>query len=172
MTSKRRFNVDCLECGRRNIKCPNCNNNLKSDTKFSRWLRGLPYPNSGNQTSAQNLDYIWFKFRDGWFITIEEKTNGKEYNPTNKSDLSQIQSHGLIRQMLDASSNKEYDISFGNWKRNEKIEYRGHYLIVFEKTNPDDSTWIKINGHLCNKKNLLWLLQYGILFDLNNERKS
>ena len=167
MTSKRRFGVEC-SCGQKNIKCPQCNKLLAVDTKFSQWIRQLPFPNDGSQASAQNLDYIWFRFYDDWFITIEEKTNGKEYK-SSKSDYSQQQSHNLIKQMLEQSSDNLFDISFGNWKRESKVSYHGHYLIVFEKTNPDDSNWIKINGNFHSKFDLLILLQFGALINLKNE---
>ncbi len=163
MTSERRFGIDCYECGERNIQCPNCNTLLRQDTKYSLWLRNLPYPFNGRLCSAQNLDYVWLRFYDNWFITMEEKTNSKEYNLNNRSDLSQIQSHGLLNQMLTFASGNEFDISFGTTKRIERVTYNGHYLIIFEKTNPDDSDWIKINGKEHTREDLLHLLENGYL---------
>ncbi len=107
MTSQRRNGIKCAKCKDEIKFCPNCGNEMYPDTAFSRWLRALPYPLNGNECSNQNLDYIWFRFYQNWFITIEEKISGKEYNPDSKSDNSQIQSHGLIKQMLIFASGNQ-----------------------------------------------------------------
>ncbi len=155
MTAKRRHG----------IKCPNCESEIRTDTQFSQWIRNLEYPLNGARCSCHNLDYVWFPYYDNWFITIEEKIKGKKYNPLNKSDLSQIQIHQLIRQMLEFASGNKFDISFGGRKRVEKIDYRGHYLITFENNDPDNSKWIEINKKPANKYILVTLLRFGILMD-------
>ena len=137
------------------------------DTAFSRWLRSLPKPNNGKTTSNHNLDFIWLKFYDGWFITVEEKIKGKNYDLNNPSDLSQIQSHSLIEQMLNFASGNKFDISFGSNGRNEPVEYKGHFVIIFQNTNPDDSKWIKINGEEHTKGELLYLLTFGELLHID-----
>lgn len=162
MTTKRKIPIKCNNCGRVFHYCSACGSEIFPDTAFSRWIRNLPSPLDGQQCSNQNLDYIWFSFRQNWFITIEEKTNGKEYS-SNPSDLSQIQSHNLISQMLSFASGNTFNISFGNSERIEKVEYRGHYVVGFDKTCPSDSKSIKINKEEYTTLELIHLLRTGVL---------
>jgi hypothetical protein len=98
-------------------------------------MRALGYPLDSSQAVAHNLDYTWYHYRSGWVITIEEKTrNGK-------SSDSQLDAHGVIAQMLQNSSGLQVRTKTGL----RPIEYRGHYIVVFEKTGPLDSKWVRIN---------------------------
>ncbi len=157
MTRPVLYNYKCDQCDV-DLICPNCKEPTKMGTKFSKYLRGLQGPLSSRFYNNQNLDYIWFNYRIYWLITIEEKTNN------GKSTEAQKQNHNLIRQMLASASGQEYDVSYGNKKKVAMVEYKGHYVIQFEKTNPDDSDWIKINGKKCKREELLFLLQNGYLY--------
>lgn len=84
----------------------------------------------------------------------------KRYN--SKSSLSQKDTHGIIDQLLQVASGTEIKTVRGK----RPIEYRGYYLIQFEKTNPEDSQWIKINGKRHTTEDLLFLLQHGYLVNL------
>lgn len=163
MAAPRRNGIRCEACNKEVKVCPHCKARLHPDTAFSRWMRYLDYPNSNSQASNHNLDYVWFRYYDNWFITIEEKTHGKEYDLEKRGDVSQIQSHGLIKQMLSAASGGLYDISFADWSRtNEQVFYKGHYVITFENTTPDDG-WMKINGEAHSRYDLRYLLWRGVL---------
>lgn len=126
--------------------------NDNHSTEFGLWLRNQPQLES-SRFDAENLDYIWFAYRNGWLITVEEKRHGA--SPSN----AQNDTHSIVKQMLENASGNEYKTMRGK----RKIEYRGHYLIQFEKTNPDDSKWIKINGVECTKMELIFLLVNGKL---------
>lgn len=121
-------------------------------TEFGLWLRKQPVLSS-TSFDCQNLDYVWFAYRDSWLITIEEKRYGSS------SSLAQSDTHNLIKQMLKVASGYEYQTLRGK----RKIYYLGHYLVQFENTNPDDSKWIKINGQNHDKYSLLLLLRTGCL---------
>lgn len=123
-------------------------------TPFSDWVRALPAPLDSKSVSVQNLDYIWFHYKAGWFIAIEEKRFGGE------SQYAQRQTHSVVSQMLTLASPAQVNISKFERKR---IEYRGYYLIVFEKTTPDDSAWVKINGQVATRIDLLHLLLDGAI---------
>jgi hypothetical protein len=41
-----------------------------------------------------------------------------------------------------------------------RVEYRGHYVIVFGNTNPEDGT-IQINNSMASREDLLTLLMTG-----------
>lgn len=134
------------------IQCDKCGNKIQASTPFSLWLRDLPKPLDSKNYDNQDLDYVWFSYRSGWFITIEEKIYSG-YLTSAQSDTQNI-----VAQMLEASSGK----FFRTMRGKRRIEYRGHYIIVFEKTTPDNG-WIKINGQVVAKDDVLYLLRYGKL---------
>lgn len=129
-------------------------------TEFGLWIRNQPVLGSVN-FDCQNLDYIWFAYRDGWLITIEEK----RYN--GKSSLAQNDTHNLIKQMLEFASGQEYQTLRGK----RSIHYKGHYLIQFENTNPEDG-WIKINGEIVTKNELTLFLYSGQFVKVENQSTS
>lgn len=159
MTKPALYNYKCEECNEV-LECPKCGKPTKMGTNFSKYLRALEGSLSSRFFNNQNLDYIWFNYRDYWLITIEEKTNN------GKSSLAQKQSHSLLSQMLEVASGHEYDVSYGSKKQIAKVDYKGYYIVQFEKTNPDDSKWIKINNKIHSKDDLLFLLKHGHLVDL------
>jgi hypothetical protein len=135
--------ISCPKCGAEVI-CPECNEPILYGTEFSQWLRKLPGYLSSSHFSCQNLDYIWHNYKADWFITIEEKRNG------GKCTSSQLDTHRMIYQMLKIASDV-LKIAKGvlrlglNGDRKAAIDFRGHYVIIFEKSTPDNSTWILIN---------------------------
>jgi len=124
-------------------------------TPFSNWLRELPPPYNSRFVSLHNLDYIWHYYKEDWFITIEEKQHGGYCTE------AQRDTHAIVYQLLKLGSDlKEWVVST---MRNvpKHVEYRGHYVIRFEKTTPDDSEWIEINKERKTRDNLLALLRTG-----------
>ena len=123
-------------------------------TEFGLWLRRQHQQMIGSHTySAQNLDYIWHNYKQNWLITIEEKRYGS------RCTFAQRDTHGIVAQMLEMAS--------GTQCRNErgqlvKVEYRGHYVIVFSNTNPEDGA-IRINNQPATTDDLLRLLTTGCL---------
>jgi hypothetical protein len=135
-----------------NRKCPKCGTEVVASTAFSLWLRALPHPFTSATYDNENLDYIWFAYKAGWLITLEEKTRNGSSSP------AQRDTHGVIAQMLALSSGKEIETMRGR----RKIDYRGHYIIQFENTSPDDGE-IKINGVVASVEGLKALLSSGVL---------
>jgi len=125
-------------------------------TPFSDWLRELEGPLSSKFVSVQNLDYIWHNFKQNWFITIEEKRFG------GGTSFAQRDTHAIISQLLEKASGS---IVQNARKKDVRIEYRGHYIIRFSQTIPDDSerTIIehKSKSTQIDKDGLLQLLQTG-----------
>ena len=155
MTRAKLHGVRCPVCGAENILCPHCGNRLSSSSPFSNWLRTLPHPFDSSNYDNENLDYIWFHYRRGWLITIEEKQFGAH------STRAQSDTHGVIRQLLTYASSSGYEVSTLRGRR--KIEYRGHYEISFEQTCPADSSWVSINGNKGDVTTLMTLLDTGNL---------
>ena len=164
MTRKVMLWAKCRTCGVDAI-CPKCGEKIHRFTPFSDWLRDLPVPLDSSCISLQNLDYVWHNYRENWFITMEEKQNAATCPP------AQRDTHGIVYQFLKLAS-EVLDLTRGNVraginsKRNwRKVEYRGHYVISFENTSPDDSGWIRINGNKLGCVELTTLLATGRLGD-------
>lgn len=134
MTKQVKYPVTCLKCGHRIERCPKCDVKVERFSPFSNWLRRLPHPFSSRQVSNQNLDYIWFNYRERWFITIEEKMYG------GRPDLAQWDTHNAVRQMLELSSGQSIVTLLGEGR----VHYGGHFIISFEQTYPCDSAWIDV----------------------------
>lgn len=127
--------------------------NDSHSTEFGLWLRQLPAPLTSVNISCQNLDYIWHNYQQSWLITIEEK----RYDGV--SSYAQIDTHNIIRQMLEKASGCMVSTA----RNDRRIEYRGHYIIRFSSTNPDDGE-IEINGVKVTKEELIHLLTFGTCY--------
>ena len=120
-------------------------------TEFGEWLRKEHQKDIGSHTfSAQNLDYIWHNYRESWMITIEEKRHGRQ------PDAAQKDTHGILTQLLQKASGAIVKTFRGD----RGVEYRGHYVIIFENTSPKDGR-LKINGQIKTEQDLLQLLKTG-----------
>lgn len=155
--------ISCPSCGT-DVICPTCGERVLYGTEFSRWLRKLPGDLSSSRFSCHNLDYIWHNYKDDWFITIEEKRNG------GRCTSSQKDTHRIVYQMLKKASeflkDKQKTLRVGlNGNRRAVVDFRGHYVVIFEKSTPDNSTWILINNERFDKpeakKTILTLLKTG-----------
>ena len=148
--------------------CPECKHEFDTTTPFSQWLRNLPAPLDSSRISNQNLDYIWHCYGENWFILIEEKRNGASQS------FAQKDTHSLIVQLLRISSGCA--VTNERSKKNP-LYFRGYYLVSFEKTTPDDSAWVNINGMQYNnpKEIATRLLTTGTVADtalLNEQERS
>lgn len=152
MTIGVRNKAICPDCGTE-VLCPTCGNTIDTMTPFSHWIRSLSYPLTSANYDNENIDYVWFHYRQGWLLTIEEKRNGGSQSP------AQGDTQGIVAQLLSISSGNHVD----TWRGKRPIFYKGHYLIKFSKTTPDDSDWILINGNLVAKDDVLTLLKTGSL---------
>ncbi len=131
-------------------------------TEFGDWLRNKHQDRIGSHRfSAQNLDYIWHDYRANWLITIEEKRYGGMRSQ--RAQKAQKDTHGIVMQLLWRGSGSVVETMRGS----RPVEYRGHYEIIFENTNPDDGGFT-INGVPGNQDMLLELLTTGRCRDDDN----
>lgn len=132
-------------------------NDPSGQTPFSQWIRALPPPLDSRNYDCQNLDYIWFSYRAGWFITLEEKRFGSS------STAAQRDTHAIIAQLLTAASGAVVE----TWRGKRRIAYRGHFILRFSQTTPDDSDWVEINGsRYSNPRDVVFrLLSTGVCDD-------
>jgi len=156
-TRQRGYSARCPQCGADPALCARCGTPATGSTQFSDWLRSdaCPADLSSTFVDCQNLDYIWFFYREGWFITLEEK----RYGSSQLDD--QADTHQVLRQLLVLGSQTGELVD--TWRGKRHIEYRGHYLLVFSETTPDNSTSIWINGIGSTREDLLYLLRLGRL---------
>lgn len=135
MTARFRNPSKCKHCSEV-LFCPKCGKEHTATTKFSDWIRSVL--NDSGTYDVQNLDFIRFHYRDGWLITVEEKQYGYQ------SSEAQRDTHNIVAQLLFVASGSKVK----TWRGVRPIYYKGHYVIAFEKTNPEDSQWVRINGKL------------------------
>ena len=123
------------------------------DTKFGEWLRSQKSLASV-WFDAENLDYIWFAYRSGHIMLIEEKCF------MGKPSLAQRDTHGIVHQAL------EYACSRIPFKRELKgrtssIKYHGYHILQFENTGPQDGK-IYWDGQEISELGLIdWLRFYN-----------
>ncbi len=114
-------------------------NGTDTFTEFSKWLRKLDNPLDSSSIDCNNLDFMWFNYREGWFITIEEKRYGKQQSK------NQRESQSILYLMLKKGSG-ETGLIVPTMRGKRRIQYRGHYVIIFEQTDPENSQWCKVNN--------------------------
>lgn len=153
MTRQVKYSLQCRDC-KESLVCPKCGKEIPHGTPFSNWLRKLKKSElTSTNFNNQNLDYIWYNWRKYWFITIEEKQE------CGKSSEAQYELHHLLKQILyeGTKSGKIFNVG----RRGEhSVEYRGHYLIVFQNTTPENSKYIKINGiEIREKENIPMIIK-------------
>lgn len=112
-----------------------------NDTAFSGWIRRLPPPLNSSNYDFNNIDeywYMWFGYREAWFILIEEKTFGADLTDPQRD------SFGILNQFCTHSSPLWCD----TWRGKRQIYYRGLYVVRFSHAGPLDSDEVEINGSL------------------------
>jgi hypothetical protein len=104
-------------------------------TEFGIWLREQPEIDSKLGYVATNIDYVWRNYKTGKWMLIEEK----RYN--SKPKYYQVQLFNLL-----------------NWCAKHHPKFMGFYLLIFEKTSPDDGS-IYLNDKSITKHELLEFLK-------------
>lgn len=129
-------------------------NGFQERTPFSHWITDVL--NDSQNYDVENLDYIRFHYRDGWFVTIEEKRFGASSTP------AQLDTHNIVAQLLTIASGSKVK----TWRGIRPIVYKGHFVVSFEKTTPEDSSWVRINGkkYMNPRKAVTVLFKDGDLF--------
>ena len=105
-------------------------------TEFGLWLREQEQIESGRGYVTTNLDYVWYNYKTGQWMLLEEKRYGAGLT------FPQRKMFGLLDDV--ASSD---------------VMYLGFYLIVFERTSPNDGG-VDLNGSRISACDLLEFLQF------------
>jgi hypothetical protein len=116
-------------------------------TPFGLWLRRQRVLDSRTiGLDAENLDYIFFYFKNGYLMLLGEKRFGGHQTAAQKD------THNLINQMLAYAG--ESSQRFNTMRGLRPIKYAGYHVIVFSDSDPDDSQWIRWDGGLVTKEEL------------------
>lgn len=126
-------------------KCPSCGSIVNMSTDFGLWLRVQECIDSKYGFVVTDVDYIWRNYKTSEWMTIEEKTYGKELT------RSQMELLGCYDLYLRKSSH-----------------YRGSFAVKFEKTTPDNGkVWItkiefdsKLKWKELTKEQFLMFMQF------------
>jgi hypothetical protein len=107
-------------------------------TEFGLWLREQNEIDSNLGFVATNLDFIWYNYKSGKWMLLEEKRHG-----------------GLIQFYQRALFNKIDKLC-----QRDSL-YCGFHELVFENTNPSDGRmWL--DGKAITVNELLKFLQMGL----------
>jgi hypothetical protein len=104
---------------------------------------------------------VWHNYAENWFMTLEEKTHGAIQSQSQKD------TQGIVFQMLRSASPR-LCITRDGW---QTITYRGHHLIVFENTTPDNGA-IYLDNTEITKEELLEFLRTGVKHGPEDQKQS
>jgi hypothetical protein len=140
-------NKVCHICGE-DLICPKCGTPSPTGTNFSNWIRAQPINHF-----ITDIDFLVHDFRKNTIMTLEEKCKGAMPSKT------QVDTHYVLYQMLKNSNGMEVKTLRGV----RPVHYRGHHVISFENTSPEDSEWLSIDGSRYTIKDLYNLIDKGKL---------
>jgi hypothetical protein len=140
----RRFNVTNT--------CQHCGKQTTAETGFGRWMRNNPALDSKDGIVRTDTDHTILRYktheqgRDFQLIMdVEVKEFGSEPDPSQKDIL--IFKHQMAlrtgKNMYHGKTFFTHRLKSSISGRLVRVRYLGFHLLQFEKTNPNDSTWIK-----------------------------
>lgn len=140
----RTFNVcyTCKWCGKRS----------DAQTGFGRWMR--------NHKALDSIFGIVRTDTDHWILRWKTSLEGRDFQLLMLVEVKEMGSEpdeaqldilhfvhlGMIRprkNMHGAKCDNEFPATSTVTGRKVRVRYMGYHLLQFEKTNPDDSAWIK-----------------------------
>ena len=159
MTQK--FNVRYL--------CEHCQRQSTAETGFGRWMRAQPSLSSAPpmgivRTDCDHIILRYMTSEEGrefqLMMVVEVKERGAEPDPCQK-DILQFLAHSMMlrgKNQHGAVTEKTRKIKSLLLNRRVCVRNYGVHLLQFEKTNPDDSDWIKWDRKAITKEQLVGLL--------------
>lgn len=164
------------------MQCPVCKTESTVETALGRWLRGCKELRSEDGINIFDEDYccerrIVHRYKDEQgkrdvqlFMCIEVKTYGSNPSDAQKSSLS-IYSQYLSnytgnvhtqRGVTTDATGKKRKVFDKVFNRLVSVRHYGVHLLVFEKTSPEDSLWIKWDNKLISVKQFTDLMSFNI----------
>jgi hypothetical protein len=147
------------------MECPSCRTEVTIETALGRWLRGQPRLRSEDGINIYDADgsierRLVHRYKDGTsrevqcFMEVEVKQYGASPTPAQTSTL-QILSDYLKNTIKNVNSSRGasgdrsgkwrqiHDRQFNRWIW---VRHYGIHLLQFEKSGPEDSSWIRWDG--------------------------
>jgi len=122
-----------------------------SKSAFSEWLYTKVWPWFDGNTDIQDIDFVVFNYITGDIMTLESKERNGHLSS------AQRDTHNILRQLLMfGAANSTIDTKRGL----RPIHYRGHHVIVFQNTTPDDG-WVRVDGTIVSRDEFIQFLNFG-----------
>ena len=140
------------------IDCPTCRCQMTVETAFERWVRDNDDLDSGSGIVRFDLDMLIHKYmfddrRDlQAMMFVEVKTFGAEVSK------SQADTLGAFRQIM----NGDRWIHSQMTNEDSFLCLFGGFVLTFEKTCPDDSSWIRWHGRQITAAQLVRILSFEL----------
>lgn len=132
--------------------CQHCGKQTTAETAFGRWMRANPALDSADGIVRTDCDHIVWRYKtytDGrdfqLGMIVETKEYGAEPDPSQRDVLLFMDQifHRHGSNMHGAKTDKTLKLKSHMSGREVLVRFLGVHLLQFEKTNPDDSAWIK-----------------------------
>lgn len=150
--------------------CANCGHATSAETGFGRWMRACPDLESRNGIVRTDTDHMILRYKTygsrefQLLMDVEVKEYGS--NPDQSQYDILAFKHQLVsrkaKNMHGSTTNLSLPIKSMMLNRVVLVRYLGVHLLQFEKTNPDDSDWIKWDRKLISKEVLIGLLSLDL----------
>lgn len=149
--------------------CEKCGYETTAESSFGRWMRNEPQLSSDKGVVRSDVDHIVVRYKTNEYgrelqlmMAVEVKEYGREPDPCQRDILS------FFRQIIERKGKNMYGaatvmchkLRSRMLKKTVSVRWHGFHLLQFEKTNPDDSDWIKWDGKIIDKQTLIELLLF------------
>lgn len=157
------------------LHCPNCGNEMTTETSFGRWVRNNPELDStGKGLSVMDTDYVFHRFRTELgrsfqcFMMVEVKTRGGKLSEA-QADTAWVLDQLTRNRRQTPTATHRKQAGNGVTKVYSKFNAKdiilkafGLHVLTFEKLGPDDSQWIKWDGKQITPNHLTKLLCFDL----------
>ena len=150
--------------------CSNCGAQTTAESGFGRWMRNNAELDSKEGIVRTDFDHTICRYKTYYesrgfqiMMIVEVKEHGAEPDES-QTDLLSFTNQILFKNKRGKNMyNARTAVTHKLWsKKNQcwvNVRHYGVHLLQFEKTNPDDSAWIKWDRKIITKEVLVDLLR-------------
>lgn len=163
------------------MHCPNCKCEMTMETGLGRWLRGREDLRAEDGHNIYDEDHfcdrrVVHKYKENGdrsvqcYMVLEVKEYGAFPTKAQQSTLAILSGyiknffgnrhtrHGATKDIA-GKRRKVWDHVYKRWVQ---VRHYGYHLLQFEKTCPDDSSWIRWDGKEITADQMVALLRFEI----------
>lgn len=151
--------------------CDRCGHQATAETAFGRWMRANHLLDSKNGFVRTDCDHVILRYKTHpqgrnfqLMMFVEAKEFGAEPDKSQTDILSflsqAIRNHG--KNLYGAKTDRSHRLKSRMLGRDVLVREFGVHLLQFEKTNPDDSNWIKWDRKLVDAELLCQILLMNV----------